>query len=189
MQSGEMEWVRRAQAGDKDAFGILVQEYQGFVYNLALRTVSNPQDAEDIAQETFLRAWKAMPRFQFKSKISTWLYRITMNLCYNRLPGLKREIMAEDDQFLESIPDEYFPNPSHDVEIEELRTLLHQQIEQMPPGYRMVVMLRFQQELSYDEVSEIADIPLGTVKTILFRARNQLREVVRYYHEEPVWNL
>lgn len=186
MGSEEKEWVRKAQAGDKDAFGKLVLAHQSFVYNLALRALSNPQEAEDITQETFLRAWKALPRFKHKSKFSTWLYRIVTNLCYNRLPRLKRETMEKGDTELEFFPGQ-FPNPTSRMEIEELRTYLHQQIEQLRPEYKMVILLRFQKNLSYAEISEVMDIPLGTVKTILNRARTQLREAVKQYNEEPVW--
>ena len=187
MQLTEAELVRRAQSGDTEAFADLVMEHQSFVYNLALRSLSDPHEAEDVSQEAFVRAWQALPRFRHKAKFSTWLYRIVTNLCYSRLPKLKRELAAIDSDEMINLPDEAFPEPGVGIEAEERRKFLHQQIELLPESYKLVISLRFQQDLSYAEIAEVVEMPLGTVKTVLYRARERLRKALHQYEEEPVW--
>lgn len=187
MQIVETELIKRAQSGDTQAFADLVIEHQTFVYNLALRTLSDPHEAEDVAQEAFVRAWQALPRFRHKSKFSTWLYRIVTNLCYNRLPRLKQDLAAVDSDAMINLPDESFVDPISSLEADERRAFLHRQIDALPESYRLMITLRFQQELSYAEIAEIADVPLGTVKTVIHRARARLRAALHQYEEEPVW--
>jgi RNA polymerase sigma-70 factor (ECF subfamily) len=91
-QGNEAELVRRAQGGDKRAIAALVLEHQRFVYNLALRSLGDAHEAEDVAQEAFVRAWQALPRFRGESLFRSWLYRIVVNLCFNHLPRLRREL-------------------------------------------------------------------------------------------------
>lgn len=180
--------VRRAQAGDSDAFAELVLEHQRFVFNLALRTLNDPDEAEDLSQEAFIRAWQALPRFRRKSRFQTWLYRIVVNLCYNRLPKLHKEMMNVDaDQADLLVNIKPMDNPSKHLEVEELKAYLHQQIDALPESYRLLISMRYQRDLSYAEISEIVDIPLGTVKTGIFRARQTLRDALRQFEEEPAW--
>lgn len=182
----EEQWVRRAQSGDQAAFTKLVHLHQRFVYNLALRGVSDPHEAEDIAQEAFLRAWQALPRFQHKAKFRTWLYRIVVNLCYNRLPRLKEELAAIPVEVIEALPDNAPDNPEEVMRNVERKAFLHEQIERLPDGYRLVLLLRYQQGLSYQEISEVTEMPLGTVKTGLHRAHRQLRQALQEFEEVAV---
>lgn len=176
----ERLWLQQAQAGDVEAFGRLVLEHQQFVYNLALRTLGQPQEAEDVAQEAFVRAWLALPNFRGQARFSTWLYRIVTNLCYNRLPRLRRDLAALGDEELPNLPDEAEP-PHTQLEQDERQTFLQQAIHQLPESYKLLVTLRFQQELSYEEIAAITSLPLGTVKTGLFRARAKLRTALYDY--------
>lgn len=182
-QTNEAELVRRAQAGDTEAFGALVTEHQRFVYNLALRATSNAHEAEDVAQEAFVRAWLALPNFRRQAQFRTWLYRIVTNLCCNRLPRLRRDLSAlsEEDIGEYSAPVDERTNPAYDVEASEQRAFLHQRIAALPESYRLLVSLRYQDELSYEEIADVLGLPLGTVKTGLFRARAQLREALREF--------
>ena len=166
------ELVQRAQAGDVQAFGELVLANQQFVYNLALRSLGDPQEAEDISQEA-----------QFR----TWLYRIVINLCYNRLPRLRKELSALGEEVIIDFPVESPPDPLSSLEADERRSFLHHQIGALPECYQMLITLRFQQDLSYAEIAEVLSLPIGTVKTGLFRARERLRESLRQYEEEPRW--
>lgn len=184
--SEEELWVRRAQSGDQAAFTNLVYRYERFVYNLALRGVSDPNEAEDIAQEAFLRAWQALPRFQRKAKFSTWLYRIVINLCYNRLPRLKRELATIPVEMIDEFSDEIPNYPEDVIRNLEQRAFLHNQIERLPDGYRLILLLRYQQGLSYEEISQVTEMPLGTVKTGLHRAHRQLREALQEFEEVAV---
>jgi len=150
--------------------------HQGFVYNLALRAMGNPEEAQDAAQEALLRAWQALPDFRGEAQFRTWLYRIVINLCYNRRPRLRREaaeISLEQNEDLFTASD---PEPECVAEASERKALLQWAISQLPSSYRLLVMLRFQQDMSYEEIAEVMNLPLGTVKTGLFRARALLRQ-------------
>jgi RNA polymerase sigma-70 factor (ECF subfamily) len=173
------ELVRRAQTGDHEAFSALVVEYQSFVFNLALRAIGDPREAEDIAQEAFVRAWQALPRFRGQAQFRTWLYRIVTNLCYTRRPRLRRELADVGTDDVATLLDGSWRNPVDQMERAELRRFLHHQIALLPQAQRMLLMLRFQQELSYEDIAAIVDMPLGTVKTGIFRAR--LRAALAQY--------
>ena len=186
MPISEAELVRRAQAGDADAFAALVTEHQRFVYNLALRVVNDAREAEDVAQEAFVRAWLALPNFRRQAQFRTWLYRIVTNLCCNRLPRLRRDLAALGDEEVDetSAAVDERANPAYDVEADERRAFLQQRLAALPESYRLLVSLRYQQELSYEEIANVLGLPLGTVKTGLFRARAQLREALREFEGE-----
>jgi RNA polymerase sigma-70 factor (ECF subfamily) len=175
--------VRRAQAGDTEAFAALVAEHQQFVYNLALRTVGDAHEAEDVAQDAFVRAWLALPNFRGQAKFRTWLYRIVTNLCYNRLPHLRRHLLDLGTDEAAHVPDRTDTDPGAGLEADERSAFLHRQIEALPEGYRLLVMLRYQQEMSYEEIASVVSAPLGTVKTGLFRAKARLREALRQFEE------
>jgi RNA polymerase sigma-70 factor (ECF subfamily) len=173
--------VTRAQQGDKAAFEALVNRHAGPVYNLALRLLRHPEEAEDLAQEAFLRAWRGLARFRGDSQFSTWLYRIVLNLCYSHLPRLKHElaILTPDEEALH-LPDGR-PEVGAGLLSAELNAVLHGAIEALPAGYRLLITLRHLQEMSYNEIAEVTGLPLGTVKTGIFRARQMLRSALEAY--------
>src|SRR5215216_6279161 len=148
MAETEQSLIQRAQKGDHDAFAALVDEHQRYVYNLALRVVKDENEALDLAQETFVRAWTALPNFRAQSQFRTWLYRITTNLCYNRLPNLRRSLNDLGDDVIEDIPETNFDSPAHKFESGETRTYLHQAIEELDVNYKLLITLRYQHELS-----------------------------------------
>lgn len=184
-ESPEQALVQRAQRGDQEAFAALVTEHQRYVYHLALRVLKNEEEALDLAQETFVRAWTALPNFRGQSQFRTWLYRIVTNLCYNRLPGLRRSLNELGEDVISELPemDPAFDNPARGVESHELRTYLHNAIDELDEQYRLLISLRYQNELSYDEIASTLNLPLGTVKTGLFRAKEQLRRALERYQE------
>jgi len=183
VQPNEVELIQQAKTGDTKAFVKLIVEHQSFAYNLALRTLGDPHEAEDMAQEAFVRAWLAISRFRGRATFQTWLYRIVVNLCYNRLPNLRRELAAEGDEKIANVHDGLSANPATLVEIDEQRAFLHRQIERLPEKYRLLITLRYQGELTYEEIAQVLDVPLGTVKTGIFRARARLREALRNFEE------
>ncbi len=187
MKIDEKGLVRRAQHGDTDAFAVLVSEHQQFVYNLALRALDDAHEAEDAAQDAFVRAWMALPNFRGQAQFRTWLFRIVTNVCYNRAPRLRRELSAIGDEEVTELPDEtpFGADPALGVEDAQRRAFLHRQIGSLPENYKVLVTLRYQQELSYEEIASVLSLPLGTVKTGLFRAKAQLREALREF-EEPI---
>ena len=170
----EKRLIQQAKLGNKQAFETLVQTHAQQVYTLALRTLKNEQEAEDIAQETFVRAWRSLPRFRGASKFSTWLYRITTNLCYNRLPKLRQELNALDPDQQEEISDSR-PTAEQALLTTERNERLQTALENLPDSYRLLITLRHIQGLSYDEIASVTKQPLGTVKTGIFRARRLMR--------------
>ena len=173
MPEPEQHLIQRAQKGDHDAFAVLVSEHQRYVYNLALRLLKNEEEALDLVQETFVRAWTALPNFRGQSQFRTWLYRIVTNLCYNRLPHLRRSLNELGDDVIAEIPetDTAFDNPARGLESRELRSYLHRAIDHLDGNYRLLISLRYQDELSYEEIAVMLNLPLGTVKTGLFRTK------------------
>jgi RNA polymerase sigma-70 factor, ECF subfamily len=186
----EQAFIQRAQKGDHDAFAALVDEHQRYIYNLALRVLKDEDEALDLTQETFVRAWTALPNFRGQSQFRTWLYRIVTNLCYNRLPNLRRSLTDLGDDVIAEIPetDLTFDNPARGVESRELRFHLHTAIENLDENYRLLISLRYQNELSYEEIASMLNLPLGTVKTGLFRAKEQLRRALEI-HQEASWTI
>ena len=172
----EQTLIRRAQKGDQDAFASLVDAHQRYVYNLALRVVKDENEALDLTQETFVRAWTALPNFKGQSQFRTWLYRIATNLCYNRLPNLRRSLNDLGDDVMENIPEPHFNSPASEFESNETRQHLNEAIQNMDANYQLLITLRYQNELSYEEIASTLNLPLGTVKTGIFRAKEQLRK-------------
>jgi len=185
MPESEATLVQRAQKGDHDAFAALVNEHQQYVYNLALRVVKDENEALDLAQETFVRAWTALPNFKGQSQLRTWLYRIVTNLCYNRLPNLRRSLNDLGDDVMEDIPETTTNSPAKEFESNETRGHLHQALEDLDENYRLLITMRYQNELSYEEIASTLNLPLGTVKTGIYRAKAQLRNALA--HLEDSW--
>ena len=185
----EHSLIQRAQKGDPEAFAGLVDEHQRYVYNLALRVVRDENEALDLTQETFVRAWTALPNFRGQSRFRTWLYRITTNLCYNRLPGLRRSLSDFGDDVLPEVAEseESASNPLRAVESSESRALLHRAIDQLEANYKILIVMRYHDELSYEEIAGLLNLPLGTVKTGLYRAKEKLRLALQGLSPEEIW--
>ena len=185
----EQSLIQRAQKGDPEAFATLVDEHQRYVYNLALRVVRDENEALDLTQETFVRAWTALPNFRGQSQFRTWLYRITTNLCYNRLPSLRRSLNDLGDDILPDVPEseDTASNPLRAIESNEIRTQLHQAIDRLDANYKILIVMRYHDELSYEEIASLLNLPLGTVKTGLFRAREKLRLALQGLTSEEKW--
>jgi RNA polymerase sigma-70 factor (ECF subfamily) len=172
MSHNERQLVAKAQSGDEDAFEQLVRAHQRYVFNLAYRVLGDRNEAEDVAQETFVRAWRGLPSFRAECRFTTWLYRIARNVCLNRLPRLEAELRQTEvlSQPVAS-PD---PAPDEVVGARERRALLHSELARLPEKYRLVLTLRYLQGFSYAEIADVLSLPLGTVKTHLHRGREAL---------------
>ncbi len=178
--------VLRARDGDSRAFEVLVRTHASFAYNVALRTLRDPAEAEDVAQEAFVRAWRALPRFREDGRFSTWLYRIVVNLCYDRAPRMRKQLLALPVDAASTMADRR-PSPEAATADRELVRAVEKATNRLPNPYRMLLTLRHQQQLSYAEIAEIAGMPLGTVKTGIHRGRKRLRELLAEdgYMESP----
>ena len=143
----------------------------------AYRLLRDTNEAEDLAQEAFLRVWKGLSAFRGGAKFTTWLYRIVTNLCYNRLNNLRRQLLDvsvdDDDPALSLSPAK---EPPAVIEAAEKNAFLHQQVAALPAKYQLVISLFYLQGFSYQEMAQVLDLPLGTVKTHLFRARKRLKQ-------------
>ena len=177
----DKQLIKKAAAGDTAAFGTLVERYQKQVYNLALRMVNNESDAEDLAQEAFLRAWRSLGSFQFTSQFSTWLYRLTSNICIDFLRAQKRRkvvsltMLRDDEDSQWDLPDES-PLPEQQMIAAQERETLAKAFAALDPEFRQILTLRIVNGCSYQQISEILGIAEGTVKSRLSRAREQLRK-------------
>lgn len=166
-------------AGDQDAFGQLVQAYQKPVYNLCLRMVSNPADAEDLAQEAFVKAWRGLRFYKHEAAFSTWLYRLTSNVCIDFLRKQKKTIsltVEEDAPELE-IMDEN-PLPEEQVLHREKQKAVEDAMAQLEEEYRLALTLRVVDDLTYEQIAEVLDIKVGTVKSRIARARERMRKIL-----------
>lgn len=176
----EAEIIRRVQSGDTEAYEALVTEYQKNVYNLALRMTGNPEDAADMSQEAFLKAYSSLALFRGDSKFSVWLYRIVSNVCLDHLRRQSRRqtlsLSVEDDEGDEAqidIPD-LSQSPEELLERQLTREAVRRGLDSLPPAQRQILLLREIQGLSYEEISAALDIDEGTVKSRIFRARKKL---------------
>ena len=168
--------IARARRGDADAFEQLVVAYRDQVFRLALRMCGNEADADEVAQEAFLSAWKALPNFRGDSRFSTWLYQLTSHAAIDLMRREKRQITAEDITEV-SAPDPG-PSPQQQAERSETRQAVRDAMGQLSPEYRQIVVLRFLQELSYEEIGAVLKLPPGTVKSRLNRAKSQLKDIL-----------
>lgn len=175
--------IARVLAGDDGSYGTLVTRYKDLVYTIAVRIVGDEDDAEDVAQETFLRAYRALPKFRGDSKFSSWLYRIATNRALTHLKRRRRRAPTVD---IEAGPhveggalgSDGRDDPGRLVLDDEFRRRIRAAVLELPEQYRVVVTLFYLEERSYKEVAATLGIPMGTLKTHLHRARALLRELL-----------
>jgi len=183
LNNEERSLIERSKRGDITAFDQLVRTYEKSVYNTAYRLSGSYDDASDIAQEAFVRAWNNLKSFRGDSAFSTWLYRIVTNVF---LDDRKRkrarpqrsldEVIALDESNVARQFEDSTPGPDEIAEGSERRTALERAIHTLPEAQRAVIVLYHSQGLSYDEIAEITNLPMGTVKSKLNRARLALRD-------------
>ena len=178
----EKKLLKKAAAGSAEAFEQLVLTYQTPIYNLCLRMTGNPEDAADMTQESFLKAWRSLEGFHFESAFSTWLYRLASNTCLDFLRSVKRRKQfsltmedADGETQLLDLPDPA-PTPEASLLSAEESFLLAAAMRQLDPEQQRILTLRVVNDLSYTEIAAVLDIKEGTVKSRLARARENLRK-------------
>lgn len=180
----ERRLIERAGQGDEEAFEQLVITYEKQIYNLALRMTEDRENAFDLTQETFLKAWHAIELFQFDSKFSTWLCRIASNTCIDYLRKQRRRqavsLTMLDD---ESIPYEISVadkklDPAYIMEEMQNHQTVYEALQNLPVDYRMVLSLRAIEDMSYDEIGQALNLNPGTVKSRIARAREKMRSML-----------
>ena len=183
-QDEQRRVIDRVLSGDVNAFGLLVEDQSKVVYNLCLRMVNNEQDAYDLSQDAFLKAYTNLSLFRGDSKFSSWLYKLTTNVCLDFLRKRSRQKTVpltyetdDGEQEYLPIPDETF-SPETEAERRELRSSVRRGLSQLPEGQRQILILREIGQLSYEEIAGQLGLEAGTVKSRIFRALKKLCDIL-----------
>ncbi|MCJ7599906.1 MAG: sigma-70 family RNA polymerase sigma factor [Desulfobulbaceae bacterium] len=173
--------------GDAQAFNRLVMLHQTKIYNLALNYVKSQEEAKDLAQDIFVTVYCALPKLREKEKFTSWLYQIAINHCRNRYKKLRRRgyfnnISLDDEESFLQIPGD--EGPEKLLQRKNTINLVRSTIDSMPEAEKEIILLRDIQELAYEEISAILDIPLGTVKSKLNRARTSLKDRLKKFYQD-----
>src|ERR1700733_14800276 len=174
----DFELIRRSQTGDTEAFGALVVKYQSRLFAMICCMVGDENDAWDLAQEGFVKAWRSIQRFKSCSSFYTWLYRITVNLAIDLLHRRGRRSEVELDDALPS----FLPGPRANYERVEIREEINAALAQLSPEHRVVIVMREIEDMTYLEIAEILDLSQGTVMSRLFYARKRLQSLLWHLH-------
>lgn len=180
----DLELVKRVQAGEKKAFDVLVLKYQQKVVNLVMRYVRDQHTAMDIAQEAFIKAYKGLQNFRGDSAFYTWLYRIAINTAKNHLVTMSRRLPTHDIDAQEA--EQYDGadglreggNPENEMQKDEIHEAIITAIEALPDDLRTAITLREVEGMSYEEISEAMECPIGTVRSRIFRAREAIEQKI-----------
>lgn len=185
----DLLWMARIQQGDMDALQALIEAHQHRIIGTVTKMLGAEADAEDVAQQVFIRVWKSAGRYQPTAKFTTWLFKITRNLVFNEIRRRKRHPLqsldrpiGEDDRPFQ-IADTKSKTPDATLLAEEMQTAIQRAIDELPETQRLAIILRRYDEIPYEEIGEILDLSVPAVKSVLFRARTEVREKLKQYLE------
>ena len=185
----DSELVQRAKAGDKSAFDLLVRKYQHRIAAVVSRFVRDYGDCQDVVQDSFIRAYKSLPGFRGDSQFYTWMYRIAVNTAKNHLASKKRrpssDVELEDAEFIDG--GVYVQNndtPEHELLRDEIAKVVSKALDQLPDDIRQAITLREMEGLSYEEIADVMNSPVGTVRSRIFRAREAIDARLRPLYEQ-----
>lgn len=188
MELSDLELMARVRTGDSGAFETLVERHQARVVGTIARMLGSADEAEDLAQQVFIRVWKSAPRWEARAQFTTWLLTITRNLVFNEVRRRSRARLVSMDEEGESGPremlDERVSSPDEEARVSELQEKIDEAIRSLPEQARMALILRRYEELSYEEIAKVLDSTVPAVKSMLFRARSELRERLSAYLDE-----
>jgi RNA polymerase sigma-70 factor (ECF subfamily) len=189
MIESDQSIIQKILQGEKKAYRLLVERHQARALALALRMMKNKEEAEEALQDSFVRAFRALPQFELRSAFPTWFYRIVYNTCLTRLSRSNRELYSslheEKDQAVQVSSSDLPPDLA--LESQEIQNIVEEEILRLPVKYGVILTLFFVQELSYGEICNTTSLPLATVKVRLFRGRVQLRDaLVKRLNDAPV---
>lgn len=171
---GEARWIQAARAGDARAYGELVAAYERPVFNLAYRMLGNAGDAEDAAQESFLKAYRALGSYDPRRPFSTWLLSITAHHCIDRLRRRRMHEVSLDGLAAWRWPSVDAVDPDHSAELADEGDRIQRLLSALTEDYRLIIVLRYWHDLGYEEIAEVTGLTVSAVKSKLHRARNQL---------------
>jgi RNA polymerase sigma-70 factor (ECF subfamily) len=186
----DLAWMERIAEGDTEALELLIEAHQARVIGTVAKMLGDETDAEDIAQQVFIRVWKSAARYQPTAKFTTWLFKITRNLVFNEMRRRKRHPVTSLERETEAgenfvqTPDTATPAPDRSLLEAELQKAIREAIEALPETQRMAIILRRYEDMSYEEIAEVLDLSVPAVKSVLFRARADLRVRLQKYLEE-----
>ncbi len=178
VEQSDIQLVKASQQGDQNAFALLVQRHQQRAFALSVRLLHDTEEAKEATQEAFLAAWQGLPTFRGDALFSSWLYRIAYNCCLRVLALRTREHLVQEAIQMEQAPSErgMEQQAMENIERHEQQISLQKNLEHLPVKYRIVLHLRYLQDKTYEEIADILAMPLGTIKTSLFRAKRLLKE-------------
>ncbi len=183
----DISLINKFKEGDKASFGDIVLKYQDRIYNLCRNILSSAHDAEDAAQDTFIKAYQNLNNFRPEASFYTWLYRIAVNTCldYRKRPffeSLFRSSTEDEAPFREPASEE--PSPEKLYETKQLGLVLRKSLAKLSPKLRVVIILKEIEGLSYEEIAEVLDVSIGTVKSRISRAREELKKLMKKFTEQ-----
>ena len=183
--------VKQVLDGDTSAFGTIIKKTEGLVAQIVFKMINNSEDRKDIAQDIYLKTFKKLSSFKFQSKLSTWIGQIAYNTCLNYLEKKKLIILPKTESEGEALSSETTNTSNNETENlifqKDPSEILISEIDILPPLYKTLITLYHNEELSYEEIAQITELPEGTVKSYLFRARKSLREsLLRKYKTEEL---
>ncbi len=177
--------IKKAIDGDENAYKNLLDNYRGALFNLLFKMVRNREETEDLVQEAFIKAFKALPTFNEEYAFSTWLYKIAINNCIDHMRkkrlktySINKPVQSKDGEVTREFPD-HSMSPDKQILGKERANLISTAIGELPENYKVAIILRHTEEKSYEEIAEILNIPLGTVKARIFRAREMLKKKLK----------
>jgi RNA polymerase sigma-70 factor (ECF subfamily) len=176
--------IERCKGGDQAAYALLLGKYQNSVYNLCRKMVRNPEEARDLSQEAFVKTFATLDRYNPVYAFSSWLYKITANLCIDHIRKQRMKLLSIDEPVdgdegpIARQLEDPGQRPDEVSENSELSERIRAAIDRLPEHYRVILLMRHQEQLSYEEIARALDIPLGTVKARIHRAREGLKELL-----------
>lgn len=187
------ELITLAQQGEQQALTQLVLGQQHYVYSIAMSVLKNPEDAADLSQEAFIRLFRALPQYNGESRFTTWLYRLVVNLCRDELRRRGRQVPItppnpddeQGDQMASVADEDRWSDPAQALASHELRNQVRQALGQLEEHYRLVLTLYYFEDLKYNDISDILDIPLNTVKSHIRRGKERLAAILETQEQPP----
>lgn len=192
MAEPSSELIRQAQAGDPNALTQLVLSQQHYVYSIAMSVLKNPDDAADLTQEAFIRLFRALPQYNGESRFTTWLYRLVVNLGRDELRRRGRQVPIappapeeENDQIASVADEDRWTDPATALDAQEMRAQVRQALDQLEEHYRLVLTLYYFDDMKYNDIAEVMDIPLNTVKSHIRRGKERLAAILETQEQPP----